>query len=153
MENWESRDDFPEKEPGPEREKIRVPRPMTPCYGYTVDSQGQLQVHRGQADIVFFIFDSFISGQSLGQIAAKLEKMGVPSPSGRTTWSRATLAKLLSNEKYVGDVVVGKSRGGARSGQLPVQPPRLLRDHHQALISRRVFDLAPREQPRRSQTK
>lgn len=40
-----------------------VPRPMLVCYGYRLDSQGQLQ---GKADVVFCIFDSFIFGQILG---------------------------------------------------------------------------------------
>ena len=36
-------------------------------------------------------------------------RMGISSPTGKATWSRETISKLLNNEKYVGDVVLGKT--------------------------------------------
>lgn len=131
------------------RKKKRIPRSMIACYGYEVGEDGRLRVHPGQADIVFYIFDSFIAGQSLGQIAMSLEQMGVASPSGKARWSRATLSNILSNEKYVGDVMLGRSRDSGQETSLSVQPQRLLRDHHTGLISRSVFEIAQREKLRR----
>ncbi len=130
--------------------KKRVPRSMTACYGYEVDENGRLRVNESQADIVFYIFDSYISGQSLGQIAAALAQMGVASPTGKPAWSRATLANILSNEKYAGDVMLGRSRDSDEETSPSSQPRRLLQNHHTALISRNVFEIAQREKRRRS---
>lgn len=138
------------KEPAEGRARKRVPRSMIACYGYVVDERGRLRVNESQADIVFYIFDSYISGQSLGQIAAALAQMGVASPTGKPTWSRATLAKILSNEKYAGDVILGRSRDNDEEVPLASQPRRLLRNHHTALISRSIFEIAQQEKLRRS---
>ncbi|MEY8261572.1 recombinase family protein [Oscillospiraceae bacterium 50-60] len=44
------------------------------------------------------------------KITAGLERQGIPSPTGRRRprWNRETIDKLLSNEKYVGDVLLQK---------------------------------------------
>jgi len=35
--------------------------------------------------------------------------MGISSPTGKETWSREAISKLLANEKYMGDVISGKT--------------------------------------------
>ena len=130
----------------------RVPRLMQACYGYEVDAEGRLRASPGEAQVVFYIFDRFISGQSLGQIALSLDQMGVPTPSGRPRGSRATLSNILSNEKYAGDVLLWR-RDSGEGGRKPEGDYRLLRDHHEALISREVFEIAQRERRRRRRGK
>ena len=76
--------------------------------------------------------------------------MGVASPTGKPAWSRATLANILSNEKYAGDVMLGRSRDSDEETSPSSQPRRLLQNHHTALISRNVFEIAQREKRRRS---
>lgn len=82
----------------------------TICYGYIVTSMGDLRVYPTEAVILFHIFDRFVAGDSLGRIVASLARMGVPSPTGKSTWNRETISKLLCNEKYVGNVVLGKTQ-------------------------------------------
>lgn len=43
---------------------------------------------------------SYLSGDSLGRVAAGLEEQVIPSPAGKSKWNREALNKLLSNEKY-----------------------------------------------------
>lgn len=74
-------------------------------YGYKVSRAGELVIDPAEADTVFFIFQHFMNGYSLGKISAALAHMGIVSPSGRATWSRETISKLLANEKHIGDVV------------------------------------------------
>ena len=50
--------------------------------------------------IVFHIFERFADGDSLGKIAASLARMKVKSPTGKELWTRETISKILSNEKY-----------------------------------------------------
>lgn len=49
------------------------------------------------------------SGASLARISAYLEDMGIPSPRGKEVWSKETLRKILSNEKYKGSVTLQKT--------------------------------------------
>ena len=79
------------------------------CYGYTHDQEGKLIIHEEQAEIVRLIYEMSASGVSLARISAYLEDMEIPSPRGKKTWSKETLRKILSNEKYKGCVTLQKT--------------------------------------------
>ena len=72
------------------------------CYGYTHDQEGKIIIHGEQAEIVRLIYEMSASGVSLARISAYLADMGIPSPKGKSIWSKETLRKILSNEKYKG---------------------------------------------------
>lgn len=67
------------------------------CYGYDTGSDGELVINYEETAIVRWIFDRYLSGDSLGKIAIGLEKQGIPSPTGKPRWNREALNKLLSN--------------------------------------------------------
>ncbi len=73
------------------------------CYGYEVGPDGELVVNPGEAQVVCWIFEQYLSGKSLGKIVAGLEQQGILSPTGRSKWNREAINKLLSNEKYAGE--------------------------------------------------
>ena len=79
------------------------------CYGYTHDREGRLIIHEEQAETVRLIYEMSASGASLARISAYLEDMGIPSPRGKEVWSKETLRKILSNEKYTGCVTLQKT--------------------------------------------
>ena len=43
------------------------------------------------------------------QIVEYLEGKGIENKSGKTKWSKATIQNMLSNEKYVGDMLMQKT--------------------------------------------
>ena len=67
------------------------------CYGYEICSDGGLVVKPEEATVVGWIFERYLAGDSLGKIAAGLERQGIPSPTGRPKWNREAIDKLLSN--------------------------------------------------------
>ena len=67
------------------------------CYGYTINSDGELEINPDEAKVVNWIFERYLAGDSLGKIAAGLERQGIPSPTGRPKWNREAIDKLLSN--------------------------------------------------------
>ena len=85
------------------------------CYGYKVGSDGELTLNPEEAKVVSWIFERYLAGDSLGKIAARLEKQGIPSPTGRPKWNREAIDKLLSNEKYTGRVLLQKRSAPALS--------------------------------------
>ena len=79
------------------------------CYGYKHDEKGQLVIDEKEAEVVRLIFRMSKEGASLSQIAQTLQEQGIPSPRGKTVWSRETLRKILHNEKYFGIVILQKT--------------------------------------------
>lgn len=53
------------------------------CFGYDTGPDSGLVINPDEAAIVRWIFDRYISGSSLGKIAAGLEEQGIPYPTGR----------------------------------------------------------------------
>ena len=70
------------------------------CYGFRRDKNKSVETVEPEAEIVREIFGLYLSGNSLEKIQEHLRKQGIPSPSGRTVWSRDVLNKLLNNYKY-----------------------------------------------------
>jgi site-specific DNA recombinase len=59
---------------------------------------------------------------TLAAVCRRLQAAGIPSPAGRTHWSRAMVHTLLRNPAYVGQAVYGRRRCVA--WQAPLHPPR-----------------------------
>ena len=78
------------------------------CYGYECDERGNFVVFVPEAMVVLQIFNSYLNGASLGQIADYLAEREIPSPSA-SRWNREALGKLLRNEKYAGQVKLQKT--------------------------------------------
>ena len=77
--------------------------------GYYRDYSGRVKIEPAEAEIVHYIFDSFVEGASFQEIADSLTKQGIRSPKGMEQWLQATIRNILRNEKYCGDVLYQKS--------------------------------------------
>lgn len=77
--------------------------------GYRKGADGNPEIDEEQAETVKIIYDRFLAGDSLKQIAVKLQNEKRLSPSGRNEWSTATIRSILSNEKYKGDAIINKT--------------------------------------------
>ena len=89
---------------------------------------------------------------SLGKIAAGLEKQGIPSPTGKPKWNREAIDKLLSNEKYTGRVLLQKtiSTGASQIENDDLMARYLYTNTHEAIISDKVFTAVQQEKLIRS---
>ncbi len=122
------------------------------CYGYEVGSDGELVVNPDEAKVVCWIFEQYLAGDSLGKIAAGLEKQGVFSPTGRPKWNREAIDKLLSNEKYTGRVLLQKtlSTGAVQIENNGLMERYLYTGSHEAIISDEMFMAVQQEKLSRS---
>ena len=123
----------------------------TVCYGYRMTAEGDLMVYPAEAIYVFHIFERFAAGDSLGKISVSLARMNVRSPTGKDIWNKETISKILNNEKYLGDVVLGKTqiRGGVQVENFDADTKTVIKGHHPAIISRDLFELVQKEKRRR----
>jgi len=79
------------------------------CYGYEKGADGELIICPEQATTVRLIFDLYLGGNSLSGIAKELHNRAIPSPTGKEKWTSCAIDKILSNEKYTGDVMLQKT--------------------------------------------
>lgn len=116
--------------------------------GYRV-SGGKLQITEAEAETVRYIFGMYInSGLGVRSIAGRLNAEGI-SPKCGQVWSGAAVRRILKNEKYAGDLIQGKSFTEDHLTHRRVRcrdADRLtvIRDHHEGIISREIFDKAQR---------
>lgn len=121
----------------------------TQFLGYTKGPDGVLQIVPEEAEIVHKIFDLYIQGNGVHKIKWYLEEHGIETVTGKTEWSTSTIDRMLSNEKYVGDVRMQKTftavfltgRREKNEGQLDSY---LVENAHEPIIDRETFQLVQR---------
>ena len=77
--------------------------------GYYRDYSGRVKIEPAEAEIVRYIYDSFLEGAAMQEIADSLTKQGIHSPRGMDRWIPRTIGNILRNEKYCGDVLYQKT--------------------------------------------
>ena len=77
--------------------------------GYTKGPDGVLRVVPEEAEIVRKIFDLYVQGNGVRKIKRYLEEHGIKTVTGKREWSTSTIDRMLSNEKYIGQVLMQKS--------------------------------------------
>lgn len=118
------------------------------AYGYKLKN-GTLEISEPDATIVRSIFDMYLSGKGLDQIADFLAKAGIHTGNGKAVWNRAAVAYIIRNEKYIGDSMLQKKYS---TGQIPYvqkinrgeRTRYYLENTHTAIIDREAFAEANR---------
>lgn len=81
--------------------------PSTP-YGYTL-MDNLLEIEPEQADVVRKIFDWYLSGKGMNEIAVQLEAEGICCKGGKSGWNHTSVSYILQNERYIGDKLLQKT--------------------------------------------
>ena len=118
------------------------------CLGYDYDKEHkQLIVNEKEAEIVRYIFRRYLEGVGSPKIAKELQAMQVKTKRGSSQWSGSTVNNIIKNEKYVGDILQGKTFiVNPISKKRKTNKGEMDRFHkmgtHTAIISRQDFELA-----------
>lgn len=123
---------------------------LMPPYGYRKNKAGDnFEVVPEEADVVKHIFELFEHGVSVPKIVDGLLEDGVKPPryedTGTEQWDQNRIHFMIQNERYVGDLRTQKFykrsfmdyRCYRNDGVLPSQ---LVKNHHEALVSRKQFE-------------
>lgn len=113
--------------------------------GYTKGPDGVLQIVPEEAEIVRTIFELYIQGNGVRKIKKYLESHGIKTVTGKTEWSTSTIDRMLSNEKYVGQVLMQKTyttdfltgKQVKNTGQKEMY---LVENAHEPIIDQETFD-------------
>ena len=71
-------------------------------YGYTI-RDGRTVIEHNEADIIRYIFDEYIKGASLKDLAENLTQRKIPYTEKTDVWDKARIARIIDNAKYLGD--------------------------------------------------
>lgn len=135
-------------------------------YGYnrvkiSGDKGWTLEINEDEADVVRMIFRLYNTGEEgedgsihsvgTGEIARRLDALGIPSPSGSSAWPASTIRSILLNPVYIGKIRWNqkKSRRVVENGVVtvnrysaPAEEWVLVDGLHPAIISDDVFQRA-----------
>ena len=120
--------------------------------GYTKVGKEYVVVE-DEAKIVRRIFLDYLSGKSARQICDELNQEGIPTKRG-CEWTPSTVLNMLSNEKYTGNAILGKTfqvdvLSKARVKNKGQGTLYYVENSHPGIVSQEVFDMVQKEKERR----
>ena len=141
---WRIRKDFKE---GNSTNNISI-------YGYNYKS-GKLTIIPEEAEVVRMIFADYLSGLGKNAIMKKLIGLNIPTKRGGR-WVESTVGSILTNEKYIGDMILQKSfvidhvtkHRKLNNGELAKY---YVNDNHEAIIDTKTFEAVKAEIARRAE--
>ncbi len=122
--------------------------------GYDV-KDGKIYINPVGAEVVRKIFHKYtIEGKGTSTIARELKEEGVPTITNKN-WTNTVILRTLRNEKYCGDLIQKKTLTPNYLTHEKVlnrgeEEFVIIRDHHEPIITRELFDLTQKELERRS---
>ena len=124
------------------------------CFGYIRGEDGVPKINEEQAKTVKLIYNSYLDGNSVIQIKRILEEKKIKTYYGNDVWGREAIRNILSNEKYVGDLMLQKTFSAdciskkvkKNRGELAKY---LISNNHPAIIDRDTYNMVQLEIARR----
>ena len=123
--------------------------------GYRKGADGKPEIAKSEAEIIRRIYAQYLQGDSLKGIAKQLTDDGIRTPRGKPHWEPGTVRSILSNERYKGDAILGKTyiedciskKIRVNAGE---RPKYYIQNSHPAIIDAETFGQVQEELARRS---
>ncbi len=132
---------------------------LTPALlGYDQDEDGNLVVNESEAQTVRVIYYLYLNGFSYTEIAELLTEYGRKTKLGNTEWNPGTIVGVIANERHCGDVLARKTftpnflthKSKINNND---RTQYRQRNHHEAIVSREVYNAANHLRESRNYTK
>mgnify|MGYP000535615235 FL=1 len=115
-------------------------------FGYRLVGGG-LEIIEAEAEIIRLIFQRYLNGRSMEDIAKEITRYGIPTRDKTPYWQTTSIQYVLHNEKYAGDSLAQKTY---TTRTLPHRKKRNQGEYdqyfvpgsHPAIIDRELFDRA-----------
>lgn len=115
------------------------------CMGYDYNADTKtITVNEEEAKVVQYIFKRYLEGAGGSMIGKELENLEIRTKRGHTKWTSSAILGIIKNEKYKGDILMGKTFKVS-----PITKRRLpnfgeedkfyIREHHEPIISAEIF--------------
>ena len=124
--------------------------------GYDRGEDGTPIVNEQQATLVRRIYAMFIDGKTPSGIAKALTSEGISTPGGKRVWQPSVIESILTNEKYKGDALLGKTfctdyltkKMKKNEGEVPQY---YVQGSHPPIVGAELFDHVQEEMKRRKE--
>ena len=129
------------------------------CYGYDYHTEDKsITVNEEEAEIVRMIYDMYLEGYGTTTIAKRLMELGIKNKKGEVSWHTHGVMGMIKNEKYKGDILLGKTFttdpiSKRRLANMGEENQYYLRDDHEPIVSREIWDKAEEIRMKRSRNK
>ena len=129
------------------------------CYGYDYHTEDKsITVNEEEAEIVRMIYDMYLEGYGTTTIAKRLMELGIKNKKGEVSRHTHGVMGMIKNEKYKGDILLGKTFttdpiSKRRLANMGEENQYYLRDHHEPIVSREIWDKAEEIRMKRSRNK
>lgn len=112
----------------------------TPAYGYRKDEDGNLIIEENEAEVVRWMFESYLNGLGTYVIAKELNQKGVPTIRESEKWQDGVVKNILLNPVYEGDALHQRTytdmqfpfKRKVNTGQMNMY---MTKDAHPAIVS------------------
>ncbi|VDN47247.1 Site-specific DNA recombinase [Petrocella atlantisensis] len=126
------------------------------CLGYDYNKEDKtIKVNEKEAEIVRYIFRRYIEGAGGKVIANELGNLGYKTQKGLSRWRDSTILGILKNEKYKGDLLLGKTFttdpiSHKRLKNLGERDQFYVSNNHEPIITDEMFERAKEIRQKRS---
>ncbi len=122
------------------------------------DGREIYEINEAEAEIVRRIYREYLAGTTITRICRGLEEDGIPTKLGKKRWQYSVVNSILTNEKYTGDAILGKTfkpdvlskYRQKNNGQAPMY---YAEGTHPAIIDKEMFEMVRVEMQRRKDEK
>ena len=129
------------------------------CFGYDYDPETKtISVNEDEAQTVRMIYDMYLQGYGTTTIAKRLIELGIKNKKGEVSWHTHGVMGIIKNEKYKGDILLGKTFttdpiSKRRLANFGEENQYYIRDHHEPIVSREIWDEAEKIRKKRAKNK
>ena len=120
---------------------------FTGCLGYDYNPETQeLTIIKEEAKIVRKIFEMYANGYGVEKIKQYLNDNNIPTKTGNKYWRGSVIMKILRNEKYSGDLMLGRwctvDNGDIRKNILNrgQSDKYYVKNNHKRIIEKELFE-------------
>lgn len=110
-------------------------------YGYKIINK-EFHIIEDEAKVIRKIYELYLEGLSYNDIINHLSSKGIKTRKGNDIWSKATIEGILQNEKFCGDMILGKYyvvKGVKTANKRGLTDMYLVSNNHPAIISKETF--------------
>ncbi len=118
------------------------------CLGFDYHPEDKsITINESEAEIARYIFDQYLQGYGAYTIAKQLILLNKKNKKGEAKWSDSGIRGIISNEKYKGDLLLGKTFtvdpiSKRRLENMGEEDQFYIKSHHEPIISREMWDKA-----------
>lgn len=126
------------------------------CLGYDYDTINKvITINEEEAKIVRYIFKRYIEGAGCFVIAKELTQLNYKTKKGNTNWNDGSVRGIITNEKYKGDLLLGKTFtvdpiSKRRLDNMGEEEKYYINSNHEPIISEEMFNEAQKILEKRS---